>query len=102
MFSLGLLQQIGADLRRYWLLLALAILVTVNAAVVILAAQDARQLTAEYNELLQQRDRIDVDWRHLLLEEQTLAEHSRIESMARKQLQMQRPKPAQEQVVRLP
>ncbi|WP_028116209.1 cell division protein FtsL [Ferrimonas senticii] len=102
MFSLELLQLIGADLRRYWYLLLLAMLVLISAFWVVFTAQDARQLTARYNDLLQQRDQLDVQWRHLLLEEQTLAEHSRIETLARKQLDMQRPKPSNEQVIRQP
>ncbi|WP_298443246.1 cell division protein FtsL [uncultured Ferrimonas sp.] len=102
MLSFELLQQIGHDLRRHWPILLAGLLVAVSAFAVIFTAQDARRLTAHYNSLLQQRDQLDVQWRHLLLEEQTLAEHSRIDALARKQLQMQRPKPAQEQVVKLP
>ncbi|QIZ78526.1 cell division protein FtsL [Ferrimonas lipolytica] len=102
MLGLELLKLIGSDLRRYWLVLFVAWLAIGSAFWVIFTAQDARKLTAQYNGLLQQRDQLDVQWRHLLLEEQTLAEHSRIDRLARKQLQMQRPKPAQEQVVKLP
>ncbi|GAA5194346.1 cell division protein FtsL [Ferrimonas gelatinilytica] len=90
------------DLWHHKGLLALALLVLLSALAVVWSAQESRRLTAQWNTLLQQRDLLDVQWRHLLLEEQTLAEHSRIDTVARKQLQMHRPSPGKEVVVRLP
>ncbi|SHH98729.1 cell division protein FtsL [Ferrimonas marina] len=90
------------DLWQHKGLLVLGLAVVITAFAVIWSAQESRRLTAQWNNLLQERDHLDVHWRHLLLEEQTLAEHSRIDRLARNQLEMNRPNPAQERVVRLP
>jgi cell division protein FtsL len=50
---------------------------------------------------MQQKDQLDVEWRHLILEQGALTEHNRIESMVKKQLNMRRPSPDEEVVVRL-
>jgi cell division protein FtsL len=52
--------------------------------------------------LQQERDRLDIEWRNLLLEEQSLAEHSRVTRIATKELDMVRPLPNEEVIVRLP
>ncbi|GAA4900582.1 cell division protein FtsL [Ferrimonas pelagia] len=98
----NLVRLIAADLWQHKGLLALALAVVLTSLAVIWSAHESRRLTAQWNGMLQQRDQLDVHWRHLLLEEQTLAEHSRIEGLARKQLQMARPAPSDERVVRLP
>jgi cell division protein FtsL len=50
-----------------------------------------RQLTIQQDLNYQQRDQLDTEWRNLLLEQRALAEHSRVEEIARRQLNMQRP-----------
>ncbi|MBY5992113.1 cell division protein FtsL [Ferrimonas balearica] len=98
----NLARIIGMDLWHHKWLVALALCVLASAMGVVWSAQESRNLTARWNELLQERDQLDVQWRHLLLEEQTLAEHSRVARKATRDLQMHRPKPSQEKVVRLP
>ncbi len=100
--TINLARIIGKDLWHHKWLVALALCVLGSALSVVWAAQESRNLTAHWNDLLQQRDQLDVQWRHLLLEEQTLAEHSRVARMATKDLNMHRPKPSEERVVRLP
>ena len=55
----------------------------------------------EQDKLFQQRDELDIQWRHNLLEQRTLAEHSRIEALVGRQLGLFRPKLANEVVVTL-
>lgn len=94
-----LMQLMLRDMLRYKLRWALAVAVLVSAFVVVRLAYDNRQLTAQYDELKQQRDELDIEWRHLRLEESALAEHSRISRKASKQLGMVRPSRANETLV---
>lgn len=98
----GLGSAIVADLRRQWPVLLLGVFVLGSALAVVWTAYEARAMTNALNQKLQHRDELDIEWRHLLLEEQTLTEHSRVGRMAEKQLGMGRPAPGQEVVVRLP
>lgn len=95
----NLAKEIGQDLLRYKWLLLLAIFAISSALLVIVVTQGTRQLTSEYNELMAEQDRLDIEWRHLLLEQNTLMEHSRIELLARDKLGMKRPAPAEEKLV---
>lgn len=90
------------DLWHHRWLVILSLVVFFNALVVVYTSHISRQLTSHWDQLLQQRDRLDIEWRNLLLEEQSLAEHSRITRIATKQLNMHRPAPSEEVVVRVP
>ena len=48
-----------------------------------------------------EKDQLDVEWRHLILEQSALTEHNRIENLVKTQLKMHRPSPEEEVVVRL-
>ena len=50
-----------------------------------------RQTTSGLEVLLTERDELDIEWRNLVLEQNSLAEHSTIETKAKKLLQMKRP-----------
>lgn len=84
-----------------WVLLLMTVVIA-NALVVVYTSHASRKLTSEWNQLLQQRDHLDVEWRNLLLEEQAQSEHSRIIRIATKELHMKRPLPNEEVVVKLP
>ncbi|NLJ91955.1 MAG: cell division protein FtsL [Aeromonadales bacterium] len=96
---INLAKEIGLDLLRHKWQILLALVVIGSALLVIVVTQGTRQLTSEYNELMAEQDRLDIEWRHLLLEQNTLMEHSRIEALARDNLDMQRPAPADEKLV---
>ncbi|SDI41922.1 cell division protein FtsL [Ferrimonas sediminum] len=93
---------IWRDLWQHKGVVLLSVLVLVSALGVVWTAYEARLLTNNLNDQRQRRDELDIEWRHLLLEEQTLTEHSRVSRLAEKQLGMSRPAPGQEVVVRLP
>ncbi len=100
--QLNLSRIILADLwHQKWVLL-LAMLVLGTAIVVVYTSYSSRQYTSHWDQLLQQRDRLDIEWRNLLLEEQSQSEHSRVTRIATKDLEMGRPLPNQEVVVRVP
>ena len=60
-----------------------------------------RQTTSELEILLSQKDELNIEWRNLLLEQSSLAEHSAIESKAKNLLDMKRPNGNSEVIVTL-
>ena len=97
-----LVRTILKDLSKYKLTMGLLLLNVVSAVAVVHWAQLNRQMVIQQDVLLQQRDDIDLHWRHLLLEQRALAEHSRVEQIARDRLGMDRPSTDEEVVVTLP
>lgn len=76
-------------LENFWTYLLL-LLVMVSAFSVIYFTHINRQTTTELEQLLSQRDELDVEYRNLILEQNALAETSVIEAKAEKQLNMKR------------
>ena len=89
------------DLTRHPVRVLLFLAVLVSAGAVILSAHHNRQMAIALEQLMQQKDQLDVEWRNLVLEQSALTEHNRIETLVKKQLNMHRPKPDEEVVVRL-
>ena len=89
------------DAARYPLRVLLFLLVLLSALAVILSSHMNRQVLIANEQLMQEKDRLDVEWRHLLLEQGALTEHNRIESLVQRDLNMRRPMPEDEVVVRL-
>ena len=95
----SLLTVISEDLGRIRGVLTLSALLLITALAVVYLSHLNRELMVEREQLLQQRDELDVEWRHLIIEQTALAEHSRIEQLAQADLQMQRPAENQEVLV---
>ena len=95
-------KEIVKDLGRnkFQLLLAIAIVATAMTTLVI--TQETRLLTITQNELQDERDKLEIEWRHLLLEQNALAEHSRVSDIAKSKLQMDRPSPLKEKIINQP
>lgn len=72
--------------------MALGAVVLVSAVWVVQVKNDNRRLTNESTQLRDERDRLDVEWSQLQLEEAAHSSHSRIETIARNQLQMVEPR----------
>ena len=66
----------------------LAVAVAVTGVVVIHVEHQARQLFVELESLNRERDRLQVDWGRLQLEESTWATHGLIEEIARERLNL--------------
>lgn len=60
---------------------------------VVYASHQSRTKFIELQSLQEQRDRLNVDWGRLQLEQSTWATHGRIEAEARNQLNMRLPVP---------
>ncbi|RTE86790.1 cell division protein FtsL [Lysobacter sp. N42] len=87
------------DLKRYRGLLFFTVVAIASALTIIYQTHSYRELMGERESLLQERDQLDVEWRHLLVEQNALSEHSRIETIARNELGMNRPDEEQEVLV---
>lgn len=69
--------------------LVLLIAVLVSAIFVVTTVHHTRLLIAERERLVLEKDALDIEWRNLILEENALGEHSRVERIATKKLKMQ-------------
>ncbi|KHT64605.1 cell division protein FtsL [Photobacterium gaetbulicola] len=97
----NLAQLIGRDLISIGRIpLILLVLVLISAMGVVLITHHSRQLIAQQEQLLIERDQLDIEWRNQILEESSLAEHSRIERLAEQEMEMQRPSRDSEIIVK--
>ncbi len=78
----------------------LIIAMFVSAFTLIVMSHEQRRLYAELETLQQQRDQLDVEWRRLRLEQRVMAEHSRLEEVARTKLGMKMLDQKSERIVR--
>jgi len=96
----GLPGVIADDLLRFGKLpLCLFICIIVTAVTVVTTAHHTRLLTAQREQLVLERDALDIEWRNLILEENALGDHSRVERVATEKLQLQHVDPSQENIV---
>ncbi|HET7371546.1 MAG TPA: cell division protein FtsL [Gammaproteobacteria bacterium] len=79
---------------------ALVLALVVSALAVVHTVYRNRTLFAELQQLRQQRDRLNVEWGQLQLEESTWATHARIQQAAREKLDMHMPHKIQRVVVK--
>lgn len=98
----NLMQIILKDLRSNLSVVIVALLCVASAFAVIFSAHLNRSLNASLEAMVAEQDALGIEWRHLLLEENALAEHSRIERIATRKLDMLRPQAEREVVVVLP
>jgi cell division protein FtsL len=99
--NFNLFSFVVADLARHPVRVLLFLALLVSAGLVILSAHHNRQMSIAIERLMQEKDQLDVEWRHLVLEQSALTEHNRIEALVKSQLNMHRPSPSEEVVVRI-
>lgn len=85
---------------RVLLGLPLLVGVVLSGIALVQSRHEHRQLFAELNRLEAQRDELNIEFGRLQLEQATWGETFRIERVAREQLGMRSPEPAEVQVVR--
>lgn len=91
---------IGRDLWRNGKLpVSLFIAIIITAIMVVTTTHKTRLLTAQREQMVVERDALDIEWRNLILEENALGDHSRVERIAKDKLQLQHVDPAQENIV---
>jgi cell division protein FtsL len=84
---------------RIALILLLGIFAT--AMGVVFTTHETRQAITENENTLIKHDRLEDEWRNLLLEETALSDHSRVQELAKKDLDMKRPDADKEVVISL-
>ncbi len=99
--NFDLVALIYSELARHSIRVLLFLMVLISAIAVIMSVHLNRQMSIQLEALMQEQDKLDVEWRNLILEQGTLTEHNRIETLVKKQLDMHRPSPEEEVVVRL-
>ncbi len=72
--------------------LVLALATIVSALAVVRTKHENRALVNDLENLRVERERIDMEWAQLQLEEATLAHNARVERIAREQLNMVEPR----------
>ncbi|RWU11137.1 cell division protein FtsL [Pseudidiomarina gelatinasegens] len=87
------------DFRQHLVLVLLFLMAITSALAVIYVSHGHRLLTIERDELLSERDALDIEWRHLQIEQNTLTEHNRVERIAEQRLNMVRAEAEQEVLV---
>ena len=98
--NFNLFSFVVADLARHPVRVLLFLALLVSAGLVILSAHHNRQMSIAIERLMQEKDQLDVEWRHLVLEQSALTEHNRIEQLVSENLNMRRPGPEDEVLVR--
>lgn len=93
--------DIWQDICRHFMTYVLLVLVIGSAFSVIYFTHLNRQATSSLEVLLTERDELDIEWRNLLLEQNSLTEHSVIESKARKLLKMKKPRGRSEIIIKI-
>lgn len=78
---------------RLVLVAVLGLTLIASAIGVVYSKHESRRLFTELQQLHAERDRMDVEWGRLQIEQSTLATHTRIEALAREKLGMAIPAP---------
>ncbi|MGI9263416.1 MAG: cell division protein FtsL [Gammaproteobacteria bacterium] len=81
------------------LLSILVVTVLVSAVAAVYARHESRRLFVELQSLINDRDRLNIDWGRLQIEQSTWASPGRVEQMARSRLRMSVPDPARVVIV---
>ncbi|OEF24985.1 cell division protein FtsL [Vibrio rumoiensis] len=96
----SLIRSIWNDLTSVGRLpLFLLVLIFSSSIAVVLTTYNTRNQITLRDELLENREKLDSEWRNLILEENSLAEHTRVQKIAIKDLDMKRPDSDKEVVV---
>jgi len=79
--------------RRDWaFMVALVVAVVGSAVVVVQTKHENRTLVHQLEQLRAEKARLETEWAQLQLEEATLAQHGRVEQIAREKLRMTEPR----------
>lgn len=92
----------GDLLQNSKLQISLLVAVLISAILVVNTTHQTRLLTTEHEQIVLEKDELDIEWRNLILEENVLGDQSRIEHIAAEKLQMHHVNPLQENIVVYP
>lgn len=83
--------QLNAPRQPLLLTLVFAIVCVVSALAMIYTKHEARKLFVELEQLTAERDKLNIEWGQLQIEQSTWATHARIERVAADDLSLVRP-----------
>ena len=86
-------------MRQRLIFAGLVVAVMASAIGSVYAKHESRKLFTELQELTIERDRLEVDWGKLQIEQSTWSTHARVEQLAREQMDMRSPAPEQTSLV---
>lgn len=78
---------------------ALVVVVMASAVAAVYAKHENRKLFMELQALTEERDRLEVEWSRLQIEQSTWSTHARVEQLARGDMRMRSPAPAELRLV---
>ncbi|MDH3509644.1 MAG: cell division protein FtsL [Gammaproteobacteria bacterium] len=82
-------------LQNWFYSMALMLLVMASAIACIYAKHESRKQFTELQRLIEERDRMEVDWGRLQIEQGTWSTYARVEQVAREKMNMRLPKAGQ-------
>jgi cell division protein FtsL len=85
--------------RRRLVFAALIAAVMASAVAAVYAKHENRKLFMELQALIGERDRLEVDWSRLQIEQSTWSTHARVEQLARGEMGMRNPAPEELRLV---
>ena len=94
-----LLKFILQDGLHHWFIAGLGITTLLLALSTVYLSFLNRQLTGHWDFLLKQQDELNIEWHHLILEEQAQTEHHKIRQFSKQTFNMKQPQPSDEKVL---
>ena len=70
-----------------------------SALAIVYSKHESRKLFVELEALTDERDRLNIEWGQLQIEQSTWATHARIEQVAKDELSLVRPEPSEIYVI---
>ncbi len=89
-----------ADLRAAAVVGCLAVAVITTAIACVYSRHESRRQFSLLQQLIVQRDALEVDWGRLQIEQSTWSTHARVERLARKKMGMRNISPDEIEVIR--
>jgi cell division protein FtsL len=81
---------------RHWFFgAAMVLAVVISAIASVYAKHESRKAFTELQALTTERDRLEVEWGRLQIEQSTWSTYARVDQLARKQMHMRIPDPGQ-------
>ena len=88
--------------QPFLLVLVFAAVCVMSAMAIVYTKHESRKLFVELEALTDERDRLNIEWGQLQIEQSTWATHARIERVAAEELSLVRPKSTEIYVIERP
>jgi len=88
--------------QPFLLTLIFALVCVMSALALVYTKHESRKLFIDLEALNSERDKLNIEWGQLQIEQSTWATHARIERVAAEDLSLSRPKPTEVYVIEKP